>query len=365
MLAQATLTIELEAITHNACEIVSALAREGVGVVGVTKVTCGDPLVARAMLEGGVGAFGESRLENIQRLRDAGIDTPIWLLRASTPGLADKTVALADVSLESELTSVRALDDAAGRAGTIHRIMVMVDIGDLREGLMPDAVPGFLRDVASLGNIEVVGVGASLTCYGAIVPDARNLGVLSEVARAAEERLGSPLWVSAGSSTSIAPVLGGALSHPIHDLRVGEAIMLGVDPATREPIPGLDLREDALTLSAPVIEASVKPSRPIGTSAQDAFGGVPRFEDRGMRRRALCAVGRQDVPPSGLTPLDEGVEVLGASSDHLVLDVEGMDHVPLVGDALDFRPGYSATLSLCTSPYILKRHLGAGGVLLP
>ena len=102
--------------------------------------------------------------------------------------------------------------------------------------------------------------------------------------------------------------------------------MLGVDPATREQIPGLELFTDAVTLSAPVIECKVKPSMPIGTSAQDAFGGSPVFEDRGLRRRAICAIGRQDAPPEGLTPLDPRIRVLGASSDHLVLDVDDLPH---------------------------------------
>jgi predicted amino acid racemase len=316
------------------------------------------------MLAGGVGALAESRLENLAGLRAAGIEAPLWLLRATTPGLAEKTVALADVSLESDVDAVRALNAAAAQAGVRHSIVVMVDIGDLREGLMPDAVPEFLREVVDLDHIDVVGVGASLTCYGAIVPDARNLGVLTEVARAAEHYLGRPLWISAGSSTSIAPVLAGSLPQGAHDLRIGEAIVLGVDPATREPIAGLDLRDDAITLSVPVIECAIKPSKPLGTSAQDAFGGVPRFEDRGMRRRALCAIGRQDAAPDDLTPLDPRVQVLGASSDHLVLDVDEMGEPPHSGDALEFRPSYSGTLRLFTSPYVLRRYLGSGGVPL-
>jgi len=79
MLAQATLTIDLEAIEHNARAVVSALSDQDISIVGVTKVACGDPHVARAMLAGGVSALGESRLENMQRLRDAGIEAPLWL----------------------------------------------------------------------------------------------------------------------------------------------------------------------------------------------------------------------------------------------------------------------------------------------
>jgi predicted amino acid racemase len=160
--------------------------------------------------------------------------------------------------------------------------------------------------------------------------------------------------VSAGSSTSIAPVLAGLGGLRVDNLRIGEAIVLGVDPSTRVGIPGLTLHTDALTLTAPVIECAVKPSKPVGTCAQDAFGRVPSFADLGLRRRAICALGRQDAPPEGLTPLDPWVRVLGASSDHLVLDVEDRPEPPEIGEMLAFTPGYGATLALFTSPYVAK-----------
>jgi predicted amino acid racemase len=353
MLARATLTIDLGKIEQNARRIAAALP--GVGIVGVTKVTCGSPEAARAMLAGGVTALGESRLENAQRLRDAGVEAPIWLLRAPTPALAGDTVRLIDVSAISELAIAETLDAAAARAGKRHGVLAMVDIGDRREGMMPAELPEFLSAVEAMANIELVGIGASLTCYGAIVPDEENLGMLARLAAAAEVLLGRKLLVSGGSSTSIDPVTHGRGPEAINNLRIGEAIVLGVDPATRLPIPGLDLYTDALTVSAPVVECKVKPSMPEGTSTQDAFGMTPTFVDRGDRRRAICALGRQDAPAEGLTPLDPRVEVLGASSDHLVLDVDALPEAPGIGDAIEFRPGYSATLGLCTSPYVDKR----------
>ena len=112
-----------------------------------------------------------------------------------------------------------------------------------------------------------------------------------------------------------------------------------------------------VTVSAPVIECKVKPSMPVGTSAQDAFGTVPVFTDRGERRRAICAIGRQDAPAEGLRPLDARIEVLGASSDHLVLDVDDLPTPPRVGDSIAFVPGYSATLQLFTSRYVAKEFI--------
>lgn len=357
MAARARVTVDTGKVRENARAVVEALGARGVEVVGVTKVTAGSPEVARAMLDGGVVALGESRLENIERLRAAGIDAAVWLLRAPTPGLADDTVRCASVSLVSEPAIAEALERAAIGAGTRHGIVAMVDIGDLREGMMPDALPAFIDAVHRSRALDLLGVGASLTCYGAVLPDEANLGALTELAAREGARIGRRLRVSAGSSTSIDVVLSGRAPGGISDLRVGEAILLGVDPATRMPVPGLDLHRDAIVLEAPVIEVAVKPSKPSGTCAQDAFGNVPVFADRGLRRRAICAIGRQDVVPEGLAPLDAGAEVLGGSSDHLVLDVDGMPAPPAIGDTLAFVPSYGATLALFTSAYVEKRFL--------
>jgi predicted amino acid racemase len=354
MTAKATVTVDLAKIAENARTVVSALP--GVAIIGVTKVTCGSPQIARAMLAGGVSGIGESRLENVERMRAAGIDCPYWLLRAPTPDLAEDTARLADVSLQSEVETVAALELACERAGARHRIVAMVDLGDLREGMMPSDLPGFLDDVRGFEHVEVTGIGASLTCYGAIVPDERNLSQLVELAEAAEAQLGRRLVVSGGMSTTLDAFSAGIMPGRIDNLRVGEAIVLGVSPATRENILGL--HTDAITVSAPVIECKVKPSKPIGVSAQDAFGDQPQFEDLGERRRAICAIGRQDVVPGGLVPVDPRVKVLGASSDHLILDVHDLDRPPALGDPIRFVPGYSATLALFTSPYVEKEWLG-------
>lgn len=349
-IARATVRVDLGKIEDNARRVVEALP--GIDVVGVTKVTCGSPEVGRAMLAGGCVALGESRLENAARLRGAGLEAPLWLLRAPTPELADDVVRLADVSLESELATVEALDRACVRAGERHGVVAMVDVGDLREGMMPAELPAFVEGAVGLAGIDVIGVGTSLTCFGAIVPSEENLGELVALAEEAERRVGRRLLVSGGMSSSIELAVADGMPRRVDNLRIGETIVLGVSTVTREPVLGL--HADAVIVAAPVVECRVKPSAPTGTCAQDAFGGCPTFEDRGERRRAICAIGRQDAPPEGLRPIDPRVEVLGASSDHLILDVEDLPRPPEIGEGVEFVPNYAATLALFTSPYVAK-----------
>jgi predicted amino acid racemase len=213
-------------------------------------------------------------------------------------------------------------------------------------------LPPFLDLVEGLDHVGVEGVGVNLACYGGVRPTRDNLGQLVDLAKAAEERLGRPLHVSGGNSATLSMALAGSLPPEIDDLRVGESILLGVDTLTREPL--LDLHRDAFVLSAPVIECKVKPSVPVGEICQDAFGNRPVFAQRGDRRRAILAVGRQDTVPEVLHPVDHRIEVLGASSDHLVLDVEDLDRPPAIGDRVSFVPGYAALLQSFTSPYVDK-----------
>jgi ornithine racemase len=298
-------------------------------------------------------ALGESRLENAERHRAAGQTAPIWLLRAPVPELADEAVRLTDISLASELDTVLALERASARQGRRHGIVAMVDLGDLREGMMTAELPAFVEAVERLTHIDLLGVGVNLTCYGAIVPDEDNLGRLAASAATVERQIGRPLrYVSGGNSGSIGMVVAGRMPAAVNTLRIGETIVLGVDTLTRRP--ALDLHLDAITVTAPVIECKVKPSLPWGRVAQDAFGERPVSTDRGERRRAICALGRQDAPPEGLRPIDSRIEVLGASSDHLILDVEALERPPALGEGLAFVPNYAATLQLFTSPYVRK-----------
>jgi predicted amino acid racemase len=350
-LTKAIVTVDLGKVRDNADRVVSHLP--GIDVVAVTKVTCGSPEVGAAMLAGGAMALGESRLENAERLRAAGLTAPIWLLRAPVPDLADEAVRLTDISLESELETVVALDRACGRQSRTHGVVAMVDLGDLREGMLPAELPAFVAAVEPLRYVDLVGVGVNLTCYGAIVPDEDNLGRLAALAADVDHQIGRSLrYVSGGNSSSIRMVTSGGMPAAVNTLRIGETILLGVDTLTREPT--LDLHLDAIVVSAPVIECRIKPSLPIGTSAQDAFGNHPTFSDRGERRRAICALGRQDAPPEGLRPADPRIQVLGASSDHLILDVHDLERPPALGDAITFVPNYAAALQLFTSPYVHK-----------
>lgn len=350
------ITIDLAKITHNARTIVHLCRQYGMTVTGVTKGTCGLPEVARAMLRGGVVSIGESRLKNIYRLTASGVHTTYMLLRTPPLSEVQDIVTTVDISLNAEVAVIAALSEAASRYSRVHGIIVMVDLGDLREGVWPDDLLPFVRQILPLPGIRIVGLGTNLSCYGGVIPSVDNMQQLVERVDQIERTFGLHLqYVSGGNSSALPLIAAGKMPLRVNHMRIGEAILLGRETLQRTPWPATF--QDAFLLHAEVIEHKVKPSVPLGATGQDAFGKTPVFVDHGTRDRVIVNIGREDVDPAGLTPLDTRLSILGASSDHLLLDVTAAAGSIRLGDCLTFAMNYSALLAAMTSPYVDKRYV--------
>lgn len=321
-------------------------------VVGVTKATCGDPVVAGAMLDAGLAGVGDSRLANLERVA-AAHDAETTLLRLPMHSEVDRVAAAADRSLHSEPATVRRVGEAASRRGESHDVILMVDVGDRREGVLPADAPDVAARVSDYEGVDLVGLGTNVGCFGGVVPTAEQMTDFVDVVERTEAAAGRRFDVVSGGSTVTLPLVeDGTLPARVTELRVGEGVLLGTDVTTGRRIPYL--RGDAFELRAAVVECKRKPSRPVGKRARNVGGERPAFEDRGLRERAILALGAQDVVVSELHPLDDGVEVLGGSSDHTVLDVTDADEDVAVGDELGFRPGYNALVRAFTSEYVRR-----------
>jgi predicted amino acid racemase len=353
------LTIDLEKIEHNARTIVALCRQHGIEVTGVTKCVCGLPEVADAMLRGGVASIGESRLENIQRLQDAGVGAPLIQLRLPSLSGVEDIVRSAGMSLNSELSVLAALSEAALRQDRVHDVIVMVDLGDLREGVWPDDVLPFVRETLRLPGIRLVGLGTNLACFSGIVPSEDNMTRLVELAEEVESGFGLALrWISGANSSGLDLIASGCMPKRVNHARLGESILLGRETIHRRPWPGT--AQDAFVLYAEVLELKTKPSVAVGERSEDAFGGRPTLKDRGRVVRTLLNVGREDIDAEGLTPHDQGLAILGATSGYLAVDVSGAAGSVRVGDELAFSLNYGALLAAMTSEYVKKRPMRGG-----
>lgn len=345
--------IHLDRLRENAEEIVALGERHNVQIWAVTKVTCGHPEVASTLLRAGVKAIGDSRVENIRRMREAGVEGYYTLIRIPMISDAEEVVRYTDCSLNSEPAVLRALNAAAARQGRVHDVILMVDLGDLREGIWSTDLMGVVEEVLQMSHLHLKGLGTNLTCWGGVLPTEENLGQLAVLAQSVEERFGiRPEIISGGNSSSLPLLRDGQMPQGINQLRIGEVIMLGNDTVVHKPFP--HTRPDAFILQAEIVELKTKPSSPIGKIGLDAFGKPPVFEDRGMRLRAILGIGKQDVAADGLRPLDSGIEIVGGSSDHIILDLTEAEGEYRVGDIVSFTVGYECLLKSMTSPYVEK-----------
>ncbi|WP_078287712.1 alanine/ornithine racemase family PLP-dependent enzyme [Mycobacterium sp. D16R24] len=349
------LETDLDKVEQNTRILVDRLAAVGIRVTGITKAVLGSPGVGAAMLRGGARGLGDSRIQNLARL--VGLDRlPLrTLIRSPMLSQVAQIVAVADVSLNTEAVVLAALDQAASQQKRTHAVVLMVELGDLREGIALDDAPEAVRAVLGHPWLRLAGLGANLACQSGVVPDDRNMGILTGLANNIEALHGISLdLVSGGNSANLNWALHTHDVGRVDELRLGEAILLGVDPLYRTPIPGL--HTDAFTLSAEVIEVAMKPAQPWGDRAQAAFGEAPVRTGSANVHQAILALGRQDADPDGLQP-PEGITILGMSSDHLVVDLG--DHPVAVGDEIDFGVGYGALVRAMTSPFVTKiEHLG-------
>lgn len=351
--------IHLDRIQHNATILVDRLRGLGISVTGVTKATSGSPEVAAVLVAAGVTSIGESRIENVERLRRSGLSSHVTLIRSPMLSQVGRVVANADVSMNTEPTVIDALSGAAVAQERRHGVILMVELGDLREGILPADLAAVARRTVTLPGLELVGIGTNLACLSGVVPDSANMSRLSSLADALTLDLGRELAVvSGGNSANLDWAHGSAGVGRIDDLRLGESILLGREPLRRDPIDGLRL--DAFTLVGEVIEAKAKDRRPTGTVAQAAFGSAPDSGPNagpdaaggtgpGTGTRVIVALGHQDVDPDGLTA-PSGMTILGAGSDHLVLD--SGTHTPPAGSELRFQVDYRALLRAMTSPFV-------------
>jgi predicted amino acid racemase len=349
-------------IAENASKVAELCASKGIEVAAVTKGVCADPRVARAMIEGMKGlhtctSFADSRVQNLAVLKREFPGVPRTLLRIPMKSELEEVVRCADCSLVSMTESVEALEAQCRELNAKHRVILMFDLGDRREGILDEPggeMEAFVEVLQKTRHVTLYGVGANFGCFSGALPSAAVLYRLCLVREILEKELAYEVPVCSGGSTStLAMIERGELPRDVNQLRVGEAILLGQDTTRQRTIPWL--RQDTVYLEAEIVEKRVKPSLPQGEIGADAFGQVRTFEDEGVQQRVIVAVGRQDVSVEDISPFDANEKILGGSSDHTIVRTNRRKNLRW-GDAMRFSLNYAATLRLMTSPYVYKEY---------
>jgi predicted amino acid racemase len=302
----------------------------------------------------------------IDKCKELGVNTVLSTVWADGgkggEALAHEVVRLCDISLNSEVAVLKALNEAAAKQNKIHKVIIMADVGDLREGFWDkdEMVEAAVFVENELKNLDLAGVGFNVGCWGSIEPMPDNLNELVDIAERIEARIGRQLeYISGGATSTLMRVIDGNVPERINLLRCGEGIILARD---LDIFYGYDMsymHQDVYKLYAEVIEVRDKPTHPVGKIAIDCFGHKPVYEDRGIRRRALLAMGRVDYGSiDEIFPVEKGVSLVGAASDHTIMDVEDAERRLEVGDIVEFNINYASLVYLSASRNVNKEFIG-------
>ncbi|MEF9932923.1 MAG: alanine/ornithine racemase family PLP-dependent enzyme [Cetobacterium sp.] len=320
--------VNLKKIKHNAFIINKKCNDYGISVMGITKSFLADPIITQILVDSGIEFIGDSRIENLKKIEH--IKIPKVLIRIPMISEAKDVVLISDISLNSEIKTIEALNSSSKLHNKIHKIILMIEMGDFREGILFNEIENILEKIKTLKHIDLIGVGTNFTCYGGIIPDGNKLKKFSEIVSFIENKLQKNLKIISGGNSSSLHLLGKVDFGKVNNLRIGEAIVLGQETAFGQKVKGCF--QDTFILQAEIIELKLKENS----------------------LRAILALGKQDVDYEALIPLDGSIKVIGASSDHLIIDLSNSTTVYDIGDIINFRMGYFSLLRGMTSPYIKK-----------
>ncbi len=347
-----TVEINLSGIIENAKLMQEICEKNNKTYCLITKILSDDKEAVEALVNSGINCIGESRIQNLISYKD--IKAEKWLIRIPMLCEVEEVIKYSDVSLNSELVTLKALNQAAIKQNKIHKVILMYELGDLREGCSKEELEEIIEETLKLSNIKIYGLGTNLSCYGATIPTEENMKELVDVAEELEKKFNIKFeLISGGNSSSFKMLKNGELPDRINNLRLGESVFLGNVPCFEEPIQ--EFNRNNFILKTQIIELKEKASVPRGKHYVDSFGRIPTFIDRGIRKKAIIALGKQDVRLNCLIPEDDDIIVLGGSSDHVILDVSDCKQEYKVGDEVDFKLNYGGVLSIMTSKYIDRK----------
>lgn len=353
--------VDLGKLRDNIDNIVRICRAHKVEVAGVIKGFSGLVECVRQYDDSECSFIASSRLDQLRNLKAQGIRKPLMMIRIPMLSEAKEVVEVTDMSLNSEIEVLRELDHQAGMCGKKHKILLMIDLGDLREGFWgsKELIDAALCVENDMENLELSGVGTNLGCYGAIDATVEKMEELVKAAEQVERAIGRRLrYISGGATTSLPRILENDMPKRVNLLRIGEGIILSQHMCEFLGYDMEYMHRDVFTLKAEVIEIKDKPTKPVGKIVCDCFGRVPVYEDHGIRKRTLLGVGRVDYAfPEDLTPLTDGVKILGASSDHTILDIEDAKDDVFIGAIIGFKVTYSTIVYLTNSRNVVINYL--------
>jgi len=344
-------------LAHNYSMLDTMFKEHDIDWAVVSKMLCGNSLFINEVVRLGPTELCDSRISNLKKIKKSFPQIQTVYIKPPAKRSIKSIVEWADVSFNTEFQTLKWLSDEAVRQNKVHKVLIMIELGDLREGVMGEDLMGFYAQAFKLPNINIVGIGANLNCLNGVMPSVDKLIQLSLYKQLIEAKFQVKMpWVSGGTSVVIPLVERQLIPKGINHFRVGETLFFGVDLFKEGPMTGL--HTDVFKLFAEIIEITEKPIVPNGELAANPSGEVFEIDENDYgktSKRAIIDVGLLDIQPNFLETEDPNIEIEGASSDMLIMDLKDNKSNYKVGDLISFNPKYMGVLGLMNSNYIEKR----------
>ncbi len=353
----AFITLDIKKLKLNFDYLNALFKKNGIEWSIVSKVLSGNKIYLTELLKFDIKQICDSRVSNLKMIKS--INPKIETIYIKPPAkLAIPTVVkYADVSLNTEFETIKLLAEEAKKQNKIHKIIIMIELGELREGVMGEDFMDFYESVFKLKNIKVVGIGANLTCLYGVLPNHDKLIQLSLYEQLIEAKFNRQIdYVSGGSSVTIPLIFQNLLPKGINHFRVGETLFLGTDVYNNKPFK--KMHSDAFRLYSEIIELNEKPMIPEGELGSNVEGDEFEFDQKNIGEtsyRAIIDIGLLDVDVNHLELVDKTIKIAGASSDMIVIDLDENKKKYKVGDLIEFKLDYMGTLRILNSKYIEKK----------
>jgi predicted amino acid racemase len=323
----------------------------------VTKMLCGNKTYLKEVLDLGVRQVCDSRVSNLKAIKSLNPKVETIYIKPPPKRSIKSIVKYADISMNTSFETVRLLSKEARQQDKTHKIVIMIEMGELREGVLREEVVNFYSRIFEMPNIEVIGIGTNLSCLYGVLPNQDKLIQLSLYKQLIEHKFNKKIpYVSGGSSVTIPLIKQGLLPESINHFRVGETLFLGTNVYDGTPFDFM--HNDVFRIYAEIIELFEKPTVPQGEMGQNVEGETYDFDPEKSGEtsyRALIDLGLLDIEQNHLYPTSDSCTLAGASSDMIVVDLGKNKKGYKVGDLLEFKTDYMGALRLLNSRYIDKR----------
>ena len=323
----------------------------------VSKLLCGTEEFLRVLCDLDINEICDSRISNLKLIKEINPNINTVYIKPPAKDNISEMVRYADVSFNTEFSTIKWISEEAVRQGKIHKIIIMIELGDLREGVLGDDLTDFYKTVFELPNIKITGIGSNLNCLYGVLPSTDKLLQLSLYKKLIEAQFNQKIpWVTGGTSVVIPLLFKKQIPADMNHFRVGETLYFGTNLINNEIIDGMN--DNVFKLHTQIIEITEKPKIPTGVMEVNPSGELFEIDESDYGKssyRALIDIGVLDISSSDfLIPQEDDINIVGASSDMLVIDLGENKAGRKVGDIIDLKLKYMGALRVFNSEYIDK-----------